>query len=353
MPKKGRFRVGKYVLKRVGLAFLTTFIILSLTFILVKLLPFERMLGDDSKQIAYYDKQYALGYVARFDREVPEYGDLLYKSPTERGRAYYYYQVPVLEQYGNWLKNVVTRWDWGYSKKIEPNVSASVIILSRIGYSIRLNIISVVISVPLGILLGIWAALKKNTMTDHIISTMVMVFISIPSFVLISFVLRIFCYNLGWLPSFWPPDTAPLAARVKGYIIPVFCLSFGSICGYCRSTRAELCEVMESEYLLLARTKGLTRRQAIVRHALKNAMVPIFPSILSEFVGILGGSMILESLYGIPGIGKLFITSLNYKDYDILFVDMAIFTTISLLAAVVTDLSYGFIDPRIRMGAKK
>ena len=90
-----------------------------------------------------------------------------------------------------------------------------------------------------------------------------------------------------------------------------------------------------------------------MRHALKNAMVPIFPSILSEFIGILGGSMIMESLYGIPGIGKLFILSLGYKDYDILFVDMAIFTTISLLAGVVLDLSYGFIDPRIRMGAKK
>ena len=90
-----------------------------------------------------------------------------------------------------------------------------------------------------------------------------------------------------------------------------------------------------------------------MRHAMKNAMVPIFPSILAEFIGIMGGSMILESLYGIPGIGKLFITALTAKDYNILFVDMAIFTSISLLAGVVLDLSYGFIDPRIRMGAKK
>ena len=110
---------------------------------------------------------------------------------------------------------------------------------------------------------------------------------------------------------------------------------------------------MESDYLLLARTKGLTKKQAILRHALRNAMVPIVPSILAEFIGILGGSMILEGLYGIPGIGKLFIESLEYKDYNILFVDMAIFTTISLLAGVVLDISYGFIDPRIRMGAKK
>ena len=256
-------------------------------------------------------------------------------------------------QYVRWLGNIITKWDWGYSKTFQPNVSASVIIGSRIGYSIRLNIISVIFSVPIGILLGIWAALKKNTMTDHTISTLVMVFISIPSFVLISFVLRIFCYNLGWLPTTWPTDSASLAMKVKGYIVPVFCLSFGSVCGYCRFVRAELCEVMESDYLLLARTKGLTRSQAIVRHAMKNAMVPIFPSILAEFIGILGGSMILEQLYSISGIGKLFILALNYKDYDLLFVDMAIFTTLGLLAGILLDLSYGFIDPRIRMGAKK
>ncbi|MGN0506092.1 MAG: ABC transporter permease [Lachnospiraceae bacterium] len=345
--------MGKYVAKRLMLAFMTTFIILSLTYILIKLLPFERPIGGDTQQIAYFDKQYNLGYVYRFENERTDLGECLYKSPTKNGRAFYYYQVPVMTQYVNWLKNIVTKWDWGYSKTYQPNVSASVIIMSRIGYSIRLNIISVIFSVPIGILLGIWAALKKNTMTDHTISTLVMIFISIPSFVLISFVLRLFCYELGWLPSTWPADTASLAVKAKGYIIPVFCLSFGSICNYCRFVRAELCEVMESDYLLLARTKGLTRRQAIIRHAMKNAMVPIFPSILAEFIGILGGSMILESLYGIPGIGKLFVLSLNYKDYDILFVDMAIFTTLSLVAGVLLDLSYGFIDPRIRMGAKK
>lgn len=346
--------MGKYVLKRIGLAFVTTFIILSLTFILVKLLPFERPIGNDAMQIAYFDKQTSLGYVYRFeDNHDEEYGEYLYRSPMDKGRRNYYYKVPVLEQYGKWLKNIVTKWEWGYSKSIMPNVSASVIIMSRIGYSIRLNVLSVLFSVPLGILLGIWAALKKNTMTDHLISTMVMIFISIPSFVLISFVLRVFCYTLGWLPSTWPPDTAPARMKAMGYIIPVFCLSFGSICGYCRFVRAELCEVLESEYLLLARTKGLTRRQAIIRHALKNSMVPIFPSILAEFIGLLGGSMILENMYGIPGIGRLFVTSLGHKDYDILFVDMAIFTTLGLLFGVLTDLSYGFIDPRIRMGAKK
>ena len=109
---------------------------------------------------------------------------------------------------------------------------------------------------------------------------------------------------------------------------------------------------MSSDYLLLARTKGLTKRQCIVRHALRNAMVPIVPSILAEFIGILSGSMILENLYNIPGIGSLFVTALNSKDYNVLMVDMAIFTLVSLVAGVILDISYGFIDPRIRMGAK-
>jgi oligopeptide transport system permease protein len=208
--------------------------------------------------------------------------------------------------------------------------------------------------VPTGILLGIWAALRKNTMTDHVISTSIMIFISIPSFVLITVLMYLLCYKLQWLPTQWAGSTAiSFSQKFKSYFIPVLCLSFGSICGYARFTRAELCEVMESDYLLLARTKGLTKKQSILRHALRNAMVPIVPSILAEFIGVLGGSMILESLYGIPGIGSLFITAINSQDYNVLFVDMALFTTISLVAGVFLDISYGFIDPRIRMGAKK
>lgn len=344
----------KYVIQRVCLALVNVFLILSLTYILVMLLPLEKPIGQKTQQIAFCDKEVYLGYMT-YSKGVPnpDLGTFVYSTDPNDGPVTYYYRVKPLEQYANWLKNILTKWEWGQSRKIEPNVDVSVIIAERVWVSMKLNIFSVIFSVPLGILLGIWAALKKNTMTDHIISTMVMIFISIPSFVLISFLVRIFGYNLQWLPAVWPNPTDPNLAKFLGYIIPVFCLSFGSVCGYCRVTRAELCEVMESDYLLLARTKGLTRKQAIVRHALKNAMVPIFPSILAEFIGLLGGSMILEKLYGINGIGSLFITALTAKDYNVLFVDMAIFTTISLLSGVVLDLSYGFIDPRIRMGAKK
>ena len=340
----------KYILKRIGLAILTAFIILSLTFILIKMLPPERMLGTPARQSAYYDGEVARGYMYKSDTPIEgvEYVD---RVIFDDGTMVYYYKTPVMKQYFSWLVNIITRWDWGRSISIQPNVEVTLIIAPRLLTSMKINIISVLVSVPIGIALGIWAALKKNKLTDHIISTLVMILISLPGFILITFFMLAFCYN-GVLPTQWPVPTDPTSWKAAGYVLPVLCLSLGSICGYCRFVRAELCEVMESEYLLLARTKGLTRGQAIIRHAMRNAMVPIFPSILAEFIGIMGGSMILEQLYGIPGIGNLFIRSMNSHDYSVLFVDMAIFTTIGLLVGVLLDMSYGFIDPRIRMGAR-
>lgn len=344
----------KYVLKRMGLALVTSFIILSLSFILIKCLPFEKPIGMVYDQFSYFESQVTDGFVLRFEKPVNEYGEMLFKyTMPGTNTTYHYYLKPTLDQYAQWLTNILTEWDWGVSSHIKMGVSAGSIIADQLPYTIKVNIFATLISVPMGILLGIVAALNKNKPIDHFLSTGVMIMTSIPSFVLITFLLLIFCYNNPILPSQWPADSAPMKQQILGYILPVCCLSFGSIAGYCRFVRAELCEVMSSEYLLLARTKGLTKQQAILRHALRNAMVPIVPSILAEVIGLLGGSMILENLYGIPGIGRLYTTALTSKDYNVLFVDMAVFTTISLLAGVVLDISYGFIDPRIRMGAKK
>ncbi|MFA6829900.1 MAG: ABC transporter permease [Bacilli bacterium] len=344
----------KYTIERIILAFVTTCIILTITFFLLKILPFQQPAATTEEGvIAYYTTQVKLGYVLDFSTIQETLGTYLYKYTDTAKETHYFYIRPVGDQYIAWIEGIFTEWNWGVSSTIKPNYSAMGIIFGKLPYTIKVNIWSVIISVPTGIILGIWAALKKNKLTDHIISTLVMVFISIPSFITITFLLLIFGYNGKLLPTQWPSDSASLSTRVLGYIIPVMSLSFGSICGYCRFTRAELTEVMSSDYLLLARTKGLTKTQTVIRHALRNAMVPILPSILSEFIGILGGSMILESLYGIPGIGALYITALSSKDYNVLLVDMAFFTVISLVAGVFLDLSYGFIDPRIRMGGKK
>jgi ABC-type dipeptide/oligopeptide/nickel transport system permease component len=132
----------------------------------------------------------------------------------------------------------------------------------------------------------------------------------------------------------------------------VISMSFGSIAGYARSTRAELTEVLTSEFMLLARTKGLTKSQATVRHALRNAMVPIFPSIVGEFISVLSGSLIIEKIFSIPGVGGLYLTAINSKDYDFFMMLSMFYLLVSLVAGLVIDLSYGVIDPRIRMGEK-
>ena len=344
----------KYSLKRILLAFITAFIILSLTFILVKSLGIADTTFGAKENVkhAFYLNQLDLGYVVVFETPQDGYGDLLAHFRID-GVDEYFYAKPILEQYWAWLGNVITKWVWGRSTSIEPNSYAVDIIIKRLPTSMYINIISVIVSVPLGIGLGILAGLKKNTWIDHFISTLVMIFISIPSFVVISFLMYLLCFQNQILPTHWALPSDSTQTKVLAFIIPVISLSFGSICGYTRFVRAELCEVMSSEYLLLARTKGLTKNQAITRHALKNAFVPILPSILAEFIGIFGGSMILEKLYGIPGIGDLYIRAINEKDYNVLMVDMAIFTTVGLLAGIILDLSYGFIDPRIRMGEKK
>lgn len=340
----------KYILKRLVLAFFTTLIILSITFILMKLLPNEIPPGEAARKM-YLAEQVKLGYMFESNFNIKGYGNPVAIVTNDIGKSTYYYNVPIFRQLFSWYKNIVLYGKWGTSHTVWQNVDAFTIILKRLPNSIKINIFATLLSVPLGIFLGIVAALNKNKPIDIIISTSIMVFISIPGFVLIILSQWYIGYQWGWLPARFTTSNDP-GLVAKSYILPVLLLSFGSICGYCRAVRAELCEVMESEYLLLARTKGLTKRQAIIRHALRNAMVPIVPSILAEFIGVLGGSMILESIFGINGIGGLFIEAINTRDFNVLMVDMAFFTTISLVAGVVLDISYGFIDPRIRMGER-
>ncbi len=349
----------RYSLKRLLLAFVTAFIILTLTFIMVKALPISLKVSTSAgDRWGFYMTQVDLGYFSVITKPETEHYQPTMKiieSIVIDKTEYFFYPRPILEQYFSWLGNIFTKWDWGTSTSLEMGASAIRLIGRRLPTTMSINIIVVLLSVPLGIALGVYAGLKKNTWIDHTISTLIMIFVSIPGFVVITFLIFFLSYQTGWLPPSWPSADAPTGTRVLGYIIPVLSLSFGSICGYGRGVRAELCEVMSSEYLLLARTKGLTKNQAIVRHALRNAFVPILPSVLAEFIGILGGSIILERLYGIPGVGNIYLEALNNtpRDYNVLMVDMAIFTIIGLLAGILFDLSYGFIDPRIRMGAKK
>ena len=320
--------MGKYVIKRLILMLLTFFCIVTMCFMLVRALPRELPQGTAAQVEQIKARWEALGY-----------------------------NRPLLEQYVIYWKNIITKWDFGTSWGIAFRKPAWDVLTGRLLPTVLVNAYSMVLAVPIGILLGIYAAIKKNKWQDSFISTMVMLFISVPSYVY-AFLVQYFLYfKLGWLPL----NVYALAdagnswvswKMIYSMIAPVLALSFGEIAGLCRFTRAELTESLTQDYMLLARTKGLTRAQATSRHALKVAMVPILPAILSSFLGLIGGSMIIEQIFSIPGVGTLYIRSINLLDYDVFMMDCVFYTFIGLLAGIITDLSYGFLDPRIRMGAR-
>lgn len=315
----------KYVLKRICLMLFTLFVITTLCFVLIKLL------------------------------EPNEITNLTQKEREEAIRDALGDNEPILVQYFIYLKNIFTKFDFGVSFKISYLASVNSIIESKLLPTVLLNVYSLIISIPLGILLGIVAALKKNKWQDHTISTLVMLFVSVPSFVY-AFILQYFGSKAGL------PVTVASVAETGGYftatmfvsmILPILALSFGSIASLARFTRAELTESLTSEYMLLARAKGLTKGQAVMRHALKNAMVPILPTIIAMFVSILSGSLVIEKIFAVPGIGGLYVTSIQELDYNVFMAVSIFYTFIGLVANIIVDLSYGFLDPRIRMGAKK
>ena len=317
----------KYVIKRLVLMMFTLFVIVTCCFVLIRILP----------------------------RELPQEKNLA-EVIKARWEALGY-NKPMLVQYGIYLKNIFTEWDFGTSWYIQTRTPAWDVLTSRLLPTVLVNLYSLVVSVPIGLALGIYAAVKKNKWQDSLISTGVMVFVSVPAYVY-AFLVQYFLYfKLDLLPLlvYSLADAGGSWFTWKMFysmIPPIIALSFGEIAGLTRFTRAELTETLTSDYMLLARTKGLTRTQATARHAMKNAMVPVLPMILSSFVGILSGSFIIEQIFSIPGVGSLYIRSISLFDYDVFMLDSIFYTFIGLLAGIVIDLSYGFIDPRIRMGER-
>lgn len=327
----------KYVMKRIGLMLLTFIIIVTICFFLIKSLPVvpSNNFGEDREWIEY--RREKLGY-----------------------------NKPIIEQYFIYWRAVLTEGDFGVGEQIHRSKEVWDTFMSKLPATMLVNLYAMIFSVPLGIMMGIYAALKKNKWQDHVISTGVMIFVSVPSYIYAFLVQYILCFKLReWLPSGWGfPFEVGIMEKGNYFtwdmfvsLIPaVLSLSFGSIAGYTRYVRAELTEVLTSEFMLLARTKGLTRGQATVRHALKNTMVVVFPMILGEFIGILGGSLVIENIFTIPGVGGLYLEAINGSggnpDYNFFMLLSMFYTFIGLAAGIISDISMGLVDPRIRMGAR-
>lgn len=356
----------RYTAVRILWIFIVLVIILSINFILLKLAPTFPPATRDEREL-WLAVQVESGYYIEYLETNPEFIQAFRNNPESvRLRNHFYRDegnairvfkpVPILVQYFRWVGNIVGDWDWGLSTQVEVNRPAFSVLTSKMGVTLRLNIIALLFYIPIGFILGIVAALKKNSIADNIISLGVMIFISIPVFVIMTILLMVLGYQLEWVPTqFLARDISDFWLQVRGMILPVLGLSFGTIAGLTRVTRAELSEVLTSEFVLLARTKGLTRPQAVVRHAMRNSMVPLVPGIIFSFVTLLSGSVVIERIYGIPGTGGVYLDALRTGaiDYNVILVVTAFYTTIGLFAVLLVDLSYGIVDPRIRMGARK
>ena len=312
----------KYVCKRIGLFIVSLFIIMTMLFVLIRMLP--------NPVVAVTG-----GYAQQLE---------------DMRRAWGYYD-PLVVQYGIFLKNLFTSFNWGFCTTVGTFLQpVEEYLASKIPATLYVNVLSLIVSVPLGILFGVIAAVFKNKWQDQAINVFIMIFISIPSFVYAVLLQYVVGFRLGWCPLVMDSGTDYFSwPMLHSVIMPVLALSFGNM----RMIRAELTETLTADYMLLARTKGLTRTQATIHHAFRNSLVPLLPSLLSQVIYVISGSLIIEQIFAVPGIGKTYLASINMRDYSVFLAISMFYVVIGLAAGILFDLSYGLIDPRIRMGGNK
>ena len=314
----------KYVLERIGAMLLTLFMVMSLSFMVIRLMPMSLFENP----------------------EVP-------KEIQEKLEDKFHLNDPLPVQYFYFMEGIVTGLDFGISVKLRPGLDVWGIIVSRLPPTMLINFISLFISIPLGLMFGIIAALKRNTWVDSFISVFVILFISVPSFVFASLLQYTLTFIFPIFPTLYDSTATTLSAMMWSLTLPIVALSLSPIATLTRYLRGELIENISSDYILLARTKGLSRPQAIVRHAFRNSMMPITSTLVSLITGIMGGSLVVESMFAIPGTGGMLVKSIFAGDHFLTVAILIFYSAISLVTILVVDLSYSLIDPRVRVGGGK
>ncbi|NMA93309.1 MAG: ABC transporter permease [Clostridiales bacterium] len=314
----------KYILGRFGAMLLTLFLVMTLSFWIIRLMPMNIF-------------------------EDPEIPPDVQKMMEEQMHL----DKPMVVQYYYFLKGIVMEGNFGQSVKVRPGMDVFQIISSRIPPTVMLNIFSLIISIPLGIIVGTIAALNRNKIGDNIISFLIIIFISVPSFVFASLLQYLFTFRIPLFPTLYQATATTFAGVMHSLTLPIIALALGPIATIGRYLRGELIETLSSEFLLLARTKGLTRTQATVRHAFRNSLVPIANTIIPMITGIMGGSLVIEKMFAVPGMGGQLIDSILVGDHFLTVALLIFYSAISLVTILIVDISYGIIDPRIRVGGRK
>lgn len=305
----------KYIQKRLIISIVTLFIILTVLFLLLELMP---------------------GSPFNDEKLSPEQRTLLYKK--------YNLDKPLYIRYIAYLKNVVLKGDFGNSYAIQKDAPVSDLLKNRLSISIRLGIQSLILGSFIGLLLGIIAAIKKNSKIDTLTTLFAVIGISVPSYV---FALGL-SYFLGYKLKLFP-FTYDIYKSFESSILPTIALSMFVIATVARFMRTELVEVLGTEYILLAEAKGLGAKKVVIRHSIRNALIPVITVLGPITVSLMTGSLVTERIFGIPGIGDLLVTAINVNDFNVVISIAFYYSMFYILMMLIIDVLYGVIDPRIRI----
>lgn len=308
----------KYIGRRLLISLVTLFVILLVLFLMVHYLPGSPINNEklSAAQRAAIEAKYGL-------------------------------DKPLFVQFFTYVKQMLTG-DFGVSFNMYKDMDVSYLVGSAIKLSFSYGIAAVIFGSIVGILLGIFAALKRNTIWDTLATAFSVVGVSIPSFVFAFLFLILFSSTLGILPT-----TYDSSEPIVSSILPVFALSMSVIANVARFTRTEMVEVLSSDYMQLAKAKGLDKKSLIFKHALRNSLIPVITILGPILVNLMTGTMVVEKICGVPGLGKLLIQSIQSSDYNIILACSFLYAAMYIVMVLIIDVSYGIIDPRIRVAKKR
>jgi len=270
-----------------------------------------------------------------FDREKPVPPEILANL-----NKYYSLDLPVWRQYIKYMSDVILRFDFGpvYSSRSRR---VNDIFRDHLPVSAQLGMAAMLIGIGLGVPLGMLAALKQNTFWDYLGMAVAIFGVSVPSIVLGPLLIVIFALALKWFPvAGWGTP-----AQV---VMPAVALGMAESAIIARLTRASMLQVIREDYIRTARAKGLSERMVMIRHALKNAFIPVATILGPMFAAVVTGTFVVEQIFAIPGLGKYFITSITNRDYPVVMGTILLYAVFLVLANLAVDVTYAFLDPRIR-----
>lgn len=304
----------KYIFKRVLYSIVAILVLLLLLFLMLELMP---------------------GSPFNDDKLSPEQIEILYQK--------YGLDQPIIVRYFKYIINIL-KGDFGVSYNIATNVPITELLKTRVPTSIRLGGQAVLLGAVVGLILGLIAALKHNTIFDTIATIISVLGVSLPSYVFALALSYSLGFRLGWFPLLYDSET-PFVSSV----LPTIALSMFSMANIARFTRTEMLEVLRSDYMLLAESKGISGPKLIIRHALRNALIPIITVLGPLIVNTMTGSLVIEKIFSIPGIGELMVRSIQQNDYNVTIALSFIYSLMYITIMLVVDILYGIIDPRIRL----